>query len=171
MFLRKNKRFTLWELLLVIGLIGILAVVIVPKIGAVKDNVKTAGVDSNARIIQGYVQSVIENYSSDEADLLEEELVSVFEGDNVVNPFNKVAGVKEADSIGNGAGVVYSTSDNNKSTADSQWLNGDKNETLKGTVLVAAYPNPNDTDTLEVLIVPMDKNGKAIQSKKVIITP
>ena len=168
----KTKRFTLAELLLVVGLLALLALVVIPRVNAVRDNIKTAGVDSNMRIVQAYVHSVIDNYGDDQADLLERELSHVFEGDSLVNPFNRLEGVSEVSSVGNGAAVIFSDADNERGLVESTWLSGaEANENLQGTVLVSAYPNPNGSNSLEVVILPMDKNGRPVISKKVLITP
>jgi len=58
---RKDEGFTLIELMIVIAVIGILAVVLVPKVGAIKSQAKSAGVDTNVRVVEGFVQSRI-NY-------------------------------------------------------------------------------------------------------------
>lgn len=58
---RKDEGFTLIELMIVIAVIGILAIVLVPKVGSIKTQAKSAGVDTNARVVEGFVQSRI-NY-------------------------------------------------------------------------------------------------------------
>ena len=61
---RKDEGFTLIELMIVIAVIGILAVVLVPKVGSIKTSAKQAGIDVNMRTVQGYCVSQIDKWSS-----------------------------------------------------------------------------------------------------------
>lgn len=63
---KKDEGFTLIELMIVIAVIGILAIVLVPKVGTIKTQAKSAGIDTNVRMVQGYVQSRI-TYWNDHA--------------------------------------------------------------------------------------------------------
>lgn len=60
---RKDNGFTLIELMIVIAIIGILAVVLVPKMSGVKDSAKSAGVITNARSVEAYVQTRIDSWN------------------------------------------------------------------------------------------------------------
>jgi len=62
---RKDEGFTLIELMIVIAVIGILAVVLVPRVGSIKTAAKSAGIDTNSRLVQAYVQSRISAWASD----------------------------------------------------------------------------------------------------------
>ena len=59
---RKDEGFTLIELMIVIAVIGILAIVIVPKVGTIKAQAKSVGIDTNMRIVEGYIQSRITSW-------------------------------------------------------------------------------------------------------------
>lgn len=61
---RKDEGFTLIELMIVIAVIGILAVVLVPKVGSVKMTAKSTGIDTNMHVVQGYVQSRINSWAN-----------------------------------------------------------------------------------------------------------
>ncbi|MEL1135134.1 type II secretion system protein [Desulfitobacterium sp. THU1] len=70
---RKDGGFTLIELMIVIAVIGILAVVLVPKMGGVKDSAKYAGVTTNAKSVEAYVIANIDRWakhSTDAEDLI-----------------------------------------------------------------------------------------------------
>lgn len=171
---RQKKFFTLIEILSAVLIISLLVVFVVPKVGAVKDNAKVAGVETNQRMVQAYLQGVIHNYDATQVELLEEELLDAFEEDDIVNPFNKGKGVKEATEIGSSKGsVMFSTSDNTKTGFESEWTGAGftASEKYQGTVLVSAYPDPDGTDGLEVTLVPFNKKGNPILSKKVVIKP
>lgn len=60
---RKDEGFTLIELMIVIAVIGILAIVLVPRVGTIKTQARTSGLDTNIRMVQGYVQSRISSWS------------------------------------------------------------------------------------------------------------
>ncbi|MEA4900441.1 type II secretion system protein [Desulfitobacterium sp.] len=64
---RKDSGFTLIELMIVIAVIGILAIVLVPKVGGVKTAAKDAGLDVNIRTVQAYAESQITKWSKNSA--------------------------------------------------------------------------------------------------------
>lgn len=59
---KREDGFTLIELMIVIAVIGILAVVMVPKFGGVKDSAKTTGVITNVRSVESYVNANIDKW-------------------------------------------------------------------------------------------------------------
>ena len=61
---RKDEGFTLIELMIVIAVIGILAVVLVPRVGGIKTAAKSAGIDTNIRAVQAFVQSRVSYWST-----------------------------------------------------------------------------------------------------------
>lgn len=174
LFKRKHKKklFTLIEILSAVLIIAFLAAFVVPKIGAVKDNAKVAGVDTNTRMVQAYVQSVVHNYDSTQVDLFEKELTDAFTEEDLVNPFNKGKGVGTTDGLATKkVAVMYASTDNTKAGVSSTWESNtfSAKKDYQGTVLIAAYPDPNGIDGIEVALIPFNKNGKPLLSKKVII--
>ena len=170
---RRKRQFTLIEILSAVLLIALIATFVVPKIGAVKDNTKAAGVDTNLRLVHAYVQSVVHNYDSTKASLFEDELKEAFADEDLVNPFNKGKGVVSKDQLSTKKGAIFTDStDNTKATVTSTWESGFSGKSeMAGTVLVAAYPDPNGTDGIEIALIPFNKNGKPTLSKKVIVKP
>ncbi|MGE5633288.1 MAG: type II secretion system protein [Caulobacteraceae bacterium] len=65
--INNKKGFTIIEIMVVIALIGILAAVLVPKFGAVKDRAKDTGVLTNAKMAEAYVASIINDWTADNA--------------------------------------------------------------------------------------------------------
>lgn len=59
---KKDGGFTLIELMIVIAVIGILAIVLVPKVGSIKTQAKATGVETNMRVVQGFVESKIDTW-------------------------------------------------------------------------------------------------------------
>ena len=168
-----KKSFTLIEILSAVLLIALIAAYVVPKIGAIKDNVKTAGVDTNMRTVSAYVNGVIDHYDPNQVKLFEDELAENFsDKDLMKNPFTKESSVKNIENLGStkGASIVYSNSDNTYSTVSQivQYFSGVSYNALRGSVGVAAYSTGTG---IEVVVVPFNKNGKIIKSKVVTIKP
>ena len=90
---RKEDGFTLIELMIVIAVIGILAIVLVPKVGTIKTQARTAGIDTNMRVVQGYAESQIDKWSqntSNQSTVAAEVAASLGSGANALtNPFDK----------------------------------------------------------------------------------
>ena len=78
--------FTLIELMIVIGIIGILAVVVVPKAMSSKDDAKAVGIDTNMRTIEGIITSVIDTNAT--AAELSKTLFVKFNAAGLKNPFS-----------------------------------------------------------------------------------
>jgi len=66
-FLRRREGFTLIELMMVVAVIGILAAVLIPKIGGTKNEAKLAGMDTNVRVAQAAAEANIGRYQGSSA--------------------------------------------------------------------------------------------------------
>ncbi|BAE84202.1 hypothetical protein AT727_10435 [Desulfitobacterium hafniense] len=91
---RKDGGFTLIELMIVIAVIGILAVVLVPKMAGVKDSAKYAGVTTNVKSVEAYVVANIDRWVKTQKTVSEVNgLISgQFSGNNALaNPFGGTA--------------------------------------------------------------------------------
>ncbi len=110
---KKDGGFTLIELMIVIAVIGILAVVLVPKVGGIKTSAKTAGLDVNVRTVQAYAESRITKWSKDGSaqDVVDSEInTAMTSGNNVLE--NPIDGKKTTAYVQSGAtnavaGSVY----------------------------------------------------------------
>lgn len=88
---KKDGGFTLIELMIVISVIGILAVVLVPKMSGVKTSAKVTGVQTNVKSVQAYVTANISNWanSSKTEVQIKDLLLENFSGDNAIkNPLS-----------------------------------------------------------------------------------
>lgn len=133
-FKENRKGFTLIELMMVVAVIGILALVLIPKIGGTKDQAKLAGVESNMRVAQSVVEGNIMRYQHKGSSNLSAFATKIVSGlSDVTNPYTNVAGAV-LDSTANTAAIVtdyavtVNSTDNPAAAAN--------NAANKGSVLV-----------------------------------
>ncbi|WP_459930436.1 prepilin-type N-terminal cleavage/methylation domain-containing protein [Desulfosporosinus burensis] len=155
---RKDEGFTLIELMIVIAVIGILAVVLVPKVGTVKTQAKATGLDTNIRLVEGYVQSKITKWAdkSVSAAAIQSDILAAFDlnssSEKISNPFTLSTTIDDA--AGNNALTVLIQD------ADAT--------TNKGAVVVSIDVDPS----YAITITGHDNNtGATITEKTVTITP
>ncbi|MFZ5646929.1 MAG: type IV pilin protein [Bacillota bacterium] len=92
-FKKNRKGFTLIELMMVVAVIGILALVLIPKVGGTKDQAKLAGVESNMRIVQSVVEGNIMRYQHKGDSNLSTFAAKIVSGlSDVTNPYTNVSG-------------------------------------------------------------------------------
>jgi type IV pilus assembly protein PilA len=145
----KNKKgFTIIEIMVVIALIGILAAVLVPKFGGVRDTAKNTGMLTNVKMVEAYVASVIDSYKTTENTLLDTAITTQFNDSNnpLVNPYTG-----EEDDTNINVSVVDVAASPTAGTP--------------GVVYVVI-----DDDTLDTFINGMDANGNSIKSTEREIT-
>lgn len=166
---RKDEGFTLVELMIVIAVIGILAVVLVPKVGSIKTQAKDAGLDTNIRVVEGYVQSKIDKWVSKDVTAVNAaaDIVATFSGDNTLtNPFTSVedsaTGTHATAASGNAALFVLSAADGADSTALSSTA-------TKGTIVVSITETGSNVDSVTIRAHGLD--GAVLTEKTVTIEP
>lgn len=88
--LKKKKGFTLIELMIVLAIIGILAVVLVPKVGTLKDSTKNTGITANVGSVRAYLETKTKGNSFYSGSQVLSMMQSDFTGNNALeNPFTK----------------------------------------------------------------------------------
>ena len=138
---RKDQGFTLIELMIVIAVIGILAIVLVPKVGTIKTQAKGAGIETNVRMVQGYLQSKVSRWvdQGTEKEDVAKDVYNAFnspsENEKMKNPFSQKDLIKDK------------INDTGASLSDNDSLQ------ILGTA-PASY-NPGST----VVIIPSDMDG------------
>jgi len=145
---RNERGFTLIELMMVIAVIGILAAVLVPKMGGIKDNAKLSGVDANVRQVEAQVYGLVERHKNDVFEF-ENALEKAVE--DIENPFTGKTNQDEEDSA-----VVIRQA-------------GLSGAGAKGKIHV--HVRTNGKSIKEVIITPYDQDGKKITSSIVEIKP
>lgn len=87
-----KKGFTLIELMIVLAIIAILAVVLVPKAGQMKDSARNAGVTTNVNAVRGILEGkVVDTNYLGQADKTQTLLINSFlstNSTNLTSPFN-----------------------------------------------------------------------------------
>lgn len=86
---RNNQGFTLLELMIVISIIGILAVVLIPKFSSLKNNAKEAGLYTNVQSIRVYLESKIDTWNINNVSVSDigNQIAAAFSSDNsLLNP-------------------------------------------------------------------------------------
>lgn len=125
--MERKKGFTLIEIMIVLSIMGILSIVLIPKVGAIKQMSKDNGVSANTLVVRTYLEnragkdgisyqiSIIDNKTQIQAlatilNNVGTDMNSYFSGSNaLVNPFNNV------NSINYSQGNVWSNSPNSAS--------------------------------------------------------
>ena len=168
---RKDQGFTLIELMIVIAVIGILAIVLVPKVGTIKTQAKGAGIETNVRMVQGYLQSKASKWV-DQKDTTEnvvaKDIYNAFNnsGDNekMKNPFS------QKDSIGVDTGLVTGApalATDNALQIRTSFSPTDATVSHGATVVVV--PTSTATGTVNLTVYGLDNAGAVATT--VVVTP
>lgn len=98
---KKDGGFTLIELMIVIAVIGILAVVLAPKMTGVKDSAKATGAITNAKSVEAYVTANIDQWDRTGSATVISTIRGQFIGgsapNQLVNPIDKNTTAIEVD--------------------------------------------------------------------------
>lgn len=147
---RNRDGFTLVEMMIVIAVIAILAGVLIPRSGLVQDAAREAGVESNARQVQGILEGMLHRQST--IVDLRSALVNRINRNDIKNPFDTShygASTTWADAY-----AVYVTEDDAPVTA---------NEVYEGLVWV-------DISNLDdIVITPFGKGGNWIEGASITV--
>jgi type IV pilus assembly protein PilA len=164
---RKDSGFTLIELMIVIAVIGILAIVLVPRIGTVKAQAKETGLDTNIRVVQGYCESKIDRWVSNEKTgaQVEGDIVNSFSftGDPAKQLVNPVTAVP-ASAVGGEAKLAKGSLYIITSGSIGDVVAND----VKGTVVVVVDDNYKDNG---ILIYGFGTDGTMLTDRTVTVEP
>lgn len=182
----KNKKgFTLIEIMIAIAIIGILALVLVPRVASMRNQAKLAGVDTNMRIAQGVIENIVSNYDPSQAnednmiaieDEIAQRLGSTDANKGIKNPITGNMGTGLVADAATKA-FVNSTGDEVAAT-DDVWKDRtgtptdptDGNTALSGVIVYNAYWTTSDgVNTIKVRLVPYDDSGNRMTGKIKII--
>lgn len=166
---RNKKGFTIIEMMVVIALIGILAAVLVPQFGGVRDKGKEVGVLTNAKMVEAFVSSQIDS------DLSIGSLVDAIEaefdpttGNPLKNPFTHSTALDAASATD--AGAVTGIASDMSLCVVTGTIKEAVSYDVKpaGAVVVTVYKNT--TDGLAASITGFDATGTEIASAQRIVS-
>lgn len=167
---KKDRGFTLIELMIVIAVIGILAIVLVPKVGMVKTQAKTAGIETNMRAVEGYIQSNINKWANSGKTIAQvnADIIAAFGAEQIANPFTStlktpVAGTVITDPENNALFLIATDVDGVDLTTPSV-------TTSKGTIVLSSEAETAGGTIASIKLIPHGNNGLAAGTP-VTITP
>jgi len=137
----RKKGFTLIELMIVLAIIAILAVVLIPKAGLMKDSAKNAGVTTNVNSVRALLESKTADgtyYSGKDTDstkLVSALTTATAAPNEIVNPFDKTRNVVTATTSAATTSVLV------KVSASTTALTTDIGVTNEGTVYIYVGTN------------------------------
>lgn len=165
---KKERGFTLVELMIVIAVIAILAAVLIPRSSLVQSSAKEAGVEANARVVQGIIEGMMHRYKANEGENLRSDLVSKINTAEIVNPFS---GGEDSALDGDKNGYI----DDDKKGKAVYVSNQDPASDAKGDdyvgIIWVRVPDPPITPSTskQVVITPYDRNGNPMTSAKITL--
>ena len=170
--MKNNKGFTLIELMIAIAIIGILALVLIPRVAGLKDNARAAGLDSTIRVAMSITEGVIDNYKATPADCqaLETYLNTKLPINKAENPYTKnttshVESYYTEALAGQGA---FAYADGAADEDDPEDFTAITNLSyLKGVVLFDAFVDTADGNKLKVKFQGVDGAGALVGTAKV----
>lgn len=150
----KKKGFTLIELMIVLAIIAILAIVLIPKAGALKSGARDAGVSTNVNSVRALLEKRYDNdvaaASANPVADLTTGLTSNFNNDNLTNPDSKGTSITSTAPTASPAPAIYVS--NGAATITTN---------LYGTVIVEVSGSGS---TLSYKIYGVDSSGTVIGS-------
>ncbi len=157
--MKNRKGFTLIEIMIVVAIIGILALVLVPKIGGMKNQAKLAGMDTNSRVAQAVVQRVINDFSATQLNELDAALLARLPGDTV-NPFTDATGPLAYSEVTDATPTSAAFATGYVNAGAHEDLTGvdfaAQAANLKGVIVLSSYA---DGSQVKVDLLPFDDNG------------
>lgn len=162
-----KKAFTLIEIMMVVAIIGVLAVVLIPKIAGMKEQAMLTGIDTNLRVANGYTQVVINNYNATNLDKLELDLASKLatgiKENDIENPITHATGCYDFGNLENGAAFAYSPDILEDEVGDAMHEELGQSDELIGVIVFDAYID--DEGKVRVKFVPFDEQGNPMNNK------
>lgn len=194
---KNSKGFTLVELMIVIAVIGILALVLLPKVGSIKTTAKAAGIDTNMRMVEAIVQSKISDYAgkgsatptadatTPEGQLaigIHDVLASTTDSTQAIkDPINTWTGAaavqlgapaaNSTTVIGTNSSAAYINVTGSQTATNNLYPVPASSTTEVGIIYVNVYPQSGANSDIYVTLTPYDASGNPITAKQITIKP
>ena len=164
---RRDQGFTLIELMIVIAVIGILAIVLVPKVGTIKTQAKGAGIDTNVRMVQGYLQSKVSKWADQGATpaAVAKDVYNAFNsppaGEKIKNPFSQKEVVTDKGGLSTSDYSANNDSDALQITTGTVAIPGGAGSTI------VVLPSVNMSGSVSLTVYGLDNSGAIATTVKV----
>ena len=174
-----GKGFTLVELMIVIAVIALLILVLLPRVGIIKNKSREAGMRTNLVMLEGIIQSVIDEYPFDGVAAVEARIAAdidavAVDNQKLKNPFTGTVTDTHnclPAAVLAGDVVVYSTAAYaDEAAVDAAWtatVGGADATVAEGVIAYAAFPNGNK---LNVRLIPYGVGGARIDALRKTIS-
>lgn len=160
--MKKYSGFTLVELMVSIAIIGILAIVLLPKAAVLKQEAKITGVCPNMRTAVAIAETLLEQYNTNTINQVEDALsAELYTNNTDVDIRNPVTGATGCINFGetevnNNAAFAYFKDIDE--TGDSRYEEIGQSEDFAGIILYDVYLDSQNN--LRIKFIPFDYQGR-----------
>ncbi len=174
---KKIKGFTLIELMIVIAIIALLILVLVPRIGVIKNKSREAGIRENMLVVEGLIHSVIDDYTTSDSDIDALELrinadvnAAAVTNQKIRNPVTGNLGAGLLAAI-NTVAVVHDTTDDTDAGAGIAAIWTSPLASSAGVIAYCAYEDTSFTPSrVSVRLIPYGVDNTRITALEKVIT-
>jgi len=166
-----SKGFTLIELMIAIAIIGILAIVLIPKVGGIKSQAKISGINTNLRVAAAKAEIVLASRGASEIDEVEASLAELLytndTSKDMKNPMTGATGCLDLNVTPMTDSTAFAFFSDEDEEGYSMYEEIGENEDFAGIILFDVYLDTENK--LAIKFVPLDELGGPIANKVVAV--